>query len=154
MATLIRSSYSVDAAHIDGTPMLVNSPAAATAITSAASALVFGPYTGANFIANPYNFSPTYPLLMKLFFSNIVITGSAYTNPEFIVKIEGPFKTIKSHQFSEKNFGLTSYISNWTSSSAISVTVSIIPVPPLTLVSLNCFAGTATENVQDASAEF
>ena len=154
MATLIRTAYCIDAIHTVGTPMLVNSPVTSYTVTQAAPVTVFGPFTGADFIADPHDFSPTYPLLMKLFFSNVVMTGTvAYPTPEYIIQITGPFDTMKIHQYDEKNSGVTHYISNW-ATKAINVVVSIIPIPPLTGVSLLCFAGIGTENVQDASAEF
>jgi hypothetical protein len=154
MATLIRTAYSIDAIHTVGTPMLVNSPVTSYSVDQTVPVTVFGPFTGADFIADPYNFSPTYPLLMKLFFSNVVMTGTvAYPTPEYIVQITGPFNTMKIHQYDEKNFGVTCNITNW-ALKAVNVVVSIIPIPPLTGVSLQCFAGIATENVQDASAEF
>ena len=152
--SLIRTAYSIDAVHIVGTPMLVNNPPTYYSVDTTAPVTVFGPYTGADFIADPYNFSPTYPLMMKLFFSSVVMTGTvAYPNPEYIVTITGPFETMKIHQYDEKPFGVTHYISNW-ATKAINVVVSIKAIPPLTGVSLLCFAGTATENIQDTSAEF
>ena len=154
--SLIRTAYSIDAIHTVGTPMLVNNPPTfySVASDSTAAVTVFGPYTGADFIADPYDFSPTYPLLMKLFFSSVVMTGTvAYPNPEYIITITGPFETMNIHSYDEKNFGVTHTISNW-ANKAIEVAVSIRAIPPLTKVSLLCFAGTATENIQDASAEF
>ena len=151
MATLLRTSYNIDAIHTVGTPLLVNSPAAYYTVNKTTSATVFGPFTGADFIADPYDFSPTNSLMLKLFFSSVVMTGTvAYPTPEYIVQITGPFDTMKIHQYDEKNFGVTHYVSNW-ASKYINVVVSVLPISPLTNVSLLCFAGMATEDFLDHS---
>jgi hypothetical protein len=152
--SLVRSSYNIDAVHTVGIPMLVNSPATSYAVTSAASVGVFGPCTGSDLIASPFNLSPSYPLRMQLHFSSVVMTGTvAYPNPEYIVKVTGPFEEYTVHRYDEKNFGTTHFVTDW-QSKTMDTTVSIHPISPLTGVSLSCFAGIAVENVQDRSEEY
>jgi hypothetical protein len=151
---LTRSSYNIDAVHTVGVPLLVNSPATAYTVTSAASVGVLGPCTGSDFIASPYKLSPSYPLRMQLYFSSVDMTGTvAYPNPEFVVKVTGPFDEYTVHRYDEKNFGTTHFVTDW-GSKTMDTTVSIIPIPPLTGITLSCFAGIAIENVQDRSEEY
>jgi hypothetical protein len=90
---------------------------------------------------------------LQLYFSSVVMTGTvAYPNPEFIVKVTGPFDDYTVHRYDEKNFGSTHFITSW-GSKTIDVTVSILAIPPLTGVTLSCFAGIAIENVPDRSEE-
>jgi hypothetical protein len=151
---LVRTSYSIDAVHTVGVPLLANSPAVYYPITTAAPVTVFGPYTGSDFIANPFNYTPKYPLRLQLYFSSVVMTGTvAYPAPEYTVTVTGPFDDYVVHRFDEKNFGSTHFISDWQYKNIL-VTVSVRAFLPLTDVSLQCFAGVATENVQDRSEEF
>lgn len=151
---LIRTAYNIDAVHTVGVPLLVNSPATYYPVTASTPATVFGPYTGADFTADPFNLIPAYPLKLQLYFSSVVMSGTvAYPTPEYVVTVTGPFDTYTVHRFDEKNFASTHNITDWLSKS-ITVTVSVRVASPLTGVSLQCFAGVATENVQDRSPEF
>jgi hypothetical protein len=132
--------------NIVGCPILVNS-ADGVACTESSSGLVFSA-AGADVLAlSPYNFSSRDPLLLKLFFTGVVLTGTlAYPNPEFIVTVSGAVG-FTLHRIDSINFSLSLGLKNW-SARSLDTTVSIYPIPPLTGVSLNCLAGLATD-VQD-----
>jgi len=101
---------------------------------------------------SPYNYLPAYPLLLKLFFTNVVLSGTvAYPNPEFIVDVAGP-KAFTCHRIDEKDFALAIKIKNW-STVSLNTTVSITPIPTLTGVSFTCLAGLALDT-QDNPAEY
>ena len=133
---------------VAGCPILVNAAAGVTC-TSSVPGVVFTA-AGADMAADPYDYLPEYPLLLKLFFTSVVMSGTvAYPNPEFIVNITGP-KVFVEHRIDEKNFGITMRIKNWDAIS-LNTTVSITVIPPLTGVSLNCLAGLALDTQRDPS---
>ena len=129
---------------IAGTPILANS-ATPVACTSASPTVVFTA-NGADLATDPYDLEPKYPLLLKLFCTEVVMTGTvAYPNPEYIVYITGPAGTT-CHRLDEKNFGLTLRVENW-STAVLNTTVTILPLPTLTGVTFNCLAGLALDNM-------
>jgi hypothetical protein len=133
---------------INGCPILVNA-AAGVACTESVPGLVFTA-AGADMAADPYDYLPEYPLLLKLFFTNVVMSGTiAYPSPEFIVNVSGP-KVFTEHRKDEKNFGISIRIKNWDAIS-LNTTVSITVIPPLTGVSLNCLAGLSLDTLGSQS---
>jgi len=149
--SLITVYHSVAAFNnVAGCPILVNS-ASGVSCTSGTPEVVFTA-TGSDMALAPYNYLPAYPLLLKLFFTNVVMTGTvAYPNPEFIVTVTGP-KGFTCHRIDEKDFALAIRIKNWDTMS-LNTTVSINPLPTLTGVSFTCLAGLALDT-QDNSAEY
>jgi len=151
MASLTLVHHSVTPFNsVSGCPILVNS-ATPVSCSSTASTGVFSVAAGSDMTGNPYNFSPRYPLLMKMFFTNVVMDGTvAYPNPEFIVNVSGP-TPFKCHRIDEKNFGISLWIKQWDTKS-LDTTVSITPISPLTGVTMDCLTGLATDT-QDKSEE-
>lgn len=137
--------------NVAGCPILTNS-AAGTDCTSGVNNGVLAIPSGGDLTASPYNYLPQYPLLLKLFFTNVILDGTvAYPNPQFDVNVSGstPFSC---QRIDDKNFALSLKVQNW-DERCLDTTVTINPVPPLTQVRMNCLAGLALDT-QDSPEVF
>jgi hypothetical protein len=122
-----------------------------SSFSAAASTNVFTA-TGSDMALTPYLYLPTYPLLLKLFFTSVVMSGTVkYPNPEYIVDVSGP-ENFTCHRIDEKDFSLAIKLRGWNTKS-LNTAITITVIPPLTGVSLNCLAGLALDT-QDSPAEY
>jgi hypothetical protein len=150
MSLITISHKIVNFTSVVGCPMLANSATAVTCTSDTPGTVLTA--DGSELAANPYDYLTGYPILLKFFFSNVVMSGTvAYPNPEYVVTISGP-KVFICHRIDEKDFGITIRIKDW-STKSLTTTVSLAIIPPLTGVSLSCLAGIALDT-QDSPAEY
>ena len=137
-----------------GCPILIDTANSdpGVSVASGTPATVLTIATGADLAGNPFDFLPDYPLILKLFFTKVVMSGVvAYPNPEFIVTISGS-TDFKCHLVDEKDFALAIKIKDWYTRPLTTV-VSILPLPTLTGVTCKCLAGIALDN-QNRAEEY
>ena len=128
---------------ITGCPILVNSATPVACSGAAPTVVLTG--NGSDLAADPYDYLPAYPLLLKVFFTNIVLSGTvSYPNPFFYVKVTGP-TSFYCERRDDRDFGLSIQIKNW-SAIALDTTITIEPVATLTGVTFDCLAGFALDN--------
>ena len=139
---------------VDGCPILIDTANSepGVSVTSGSPTTVLTIANGADMAADPYVFLPDYPLILKLFFTKVTMSGTvAYPNPEFIVTVSGS-TAFKCHQVDEKDFGLVIKIKDW-ATRPLTTVVSINALPPLTGVTCKCLAGIALDN-QNRAEEY
>lgn len=142
--SLTTASYIVDPGRIVGCPLITYSPATNYSVNDSTTVSVFS-CSGSDLSAVPYEYNTKYPLLLKLFFTGVDMTGTITDAPiQFDVQVTGPFETVHCNRSDEKDFSLTHYIKNWADIS-MNVQVSVMPMASLTGVSFSCFAGIAKE---------
>lgn len=133
---------------IVGTPILTNDPTPILSVDQTTAGVVFAGFDMGQLTSGSYGFNPKYPLLMKLFCSDVETDSTG----EFIVRVTGTAATgnPKIHRQDTRNFGLTwdeKGNTGWQNIASADATVSVQPLAPMTFVRMNCVLGIATDNV-------
>jgi hypothetical protein len=141
-------SYLVRPTDRVGTPILTSSTTPVTAIDQDTPGVVFSGVDISQLNAAPYNYDTTYPLMVKMFCSEIVTDSTG----AFRIKIEGSMagNTTTFQRQDTENFALTWYqngLVNWTDITSGDATVSVQSLSSITQISMNCVLGIATNNI-------
>ena len=147
MANLDVYRYIPSQTQIVGTPILTNSPVTQSTVDQTTSRSVLSGFNAADLTQPPFNYYPSYPLLMKLFCHDVVPDRTG----EFIVTVTGSGGSTTAHRMDNNNFALTWSVPRWDSIANVDTTVSVRPIAPMTSVKFNCICGIATDNIDRPS---
>jgi hypothetical protein len=148
MANLELYRYSARPVDINGTPILVTSPATFVPVDQTTPGVTLAGVDLSTLDSSGY--LTNYPLLMKLFCKDIRVDNTGM----FIVSVNGSATgTVQvCDRQDNRNFAMTWYLghstgASWDTITNSDATVSLKPIFPMTAVSLNCILGIATDNI-------
>jgi len=122
--------------------MLTDSAKVNTSVSSSGEVEIMGEFSGLSLTATRLGYDPKYPIQMKALFTNVQYQGD--TGSDFYVKINGTFGGIQIRRKDNKDFALSWKVSLWNYKTG-NVIVEIVPVSPLSGVSMTCTCGIQTD---------